>query len=169
MGLLGKIGGWIQEIGKFFRTDPGRDLAGTPLPEDQPPWEPVDFGTPQAIEGEERDYGDGTLLYAFLNQYLVLMVQSSWLQYAKYFPRVEELEIGFRDGWVAVYGNVNQATAAAFAQAPSKGKFMHQTFKASYKEDGRHWNHSHPYRPGQGVVPAGQDSATPGRPWENQQ
>ena len=52
-------------------------------------------------------------------------VTSSWLAYAEYHRQQRELEIGFLDGFVATYEDIDEALAATFYHAPSKGGFVH--------------------------------------------
>lgn len=107
----------------------------------------VDFGWPSADPDDSpRDRGGSDYLQDFLYNGMVLFVDSSWTEYGRWHRDREELEIGFKDGHVAFYGDCDEETARSFAEAPSKGKWLWANCHASFAGDGRHWNHSRPYR-----------------------
>lgn len=74
-----------------------------------------------------------------------LNVSSSWVSYARYDLAMEELEIGFRGGWVEYY-RASPEVARSFAAAPSKGRWVWENIFGGFQKDGRHWVHKLPRR-----------------------
>lgn len=107
----------------------------------------VNFGWPSADpDDRKREYGDGSYLEDFLYNGMVLWVDSSWVESARYARDREELEIVFKDGWAAYYGECDIELARDFAETDSKGKWIHKNCKEGYQSDGKHWIHSRSYR-----------------------
>lgn len=115
----------------------------------EPPSTPVVGTTPEPGDtpwGGESGFGlEGS---PFVTGQAPLFVSSSWLDYARYHPEAQELEIGYRGGWVAFYGPLSPEVAESFERAGSKGGWVHKNLKAGYQADGKHWIHATGYRPG---------------------
>jgi hypothetical protein len=80
------------------------------------------------LGGEAVEQSDVDL---FVGGEMALILDSSWLSYAKYYPAAEELEVGIStpvncQGLVA--SNTNAALARRFAESPSKGSIWWSEF-----------------------------------------
>jgi hypothetical protein len=131
------------------------DLPKFGAPRTPPVAEPiVDYGWPIAdpANQEKRDIGGAGDLADFLAGKLVMLVDSSWLVYGAYHPAEQQLELGFKpskkspEGFAAYYGNCTPEIARSFAEAPSKGTWVHKNIKGGYNPDGT-WVHKLPMTP----------------------
>lgn len=102
-----------------------------------------DFGTPQR-PGDHRDLGGEEYLRNFLNGE-AMIVDSSMVYAARYDRAAQILYLTWAVTMeTSSYGPVSEGLAVSFAQAPSKGTWVHNVIKAGYQADGRHWVHAVP-------------------------
>ena len=99
------------------------------------------FGTPQ--EGAQRETLTTSDIDGFVAGRDSLIVDSSWLEGAHYFPSQRVLRVTFKDGHVQGYGGVTAQEARSFAQAKSKGKWLHSVVLGVRFSDGT-WQHLKP-------------------------
>lgn len=92
------------------------------------------------LGGEELEQTDVDL---FVAGELALILDSSWLSYAKYHPAAQELEVGIMHavhcrGLVA--SSMTAEHARSFAQSPSKGSWWWQHVFVAGEGAGRGWD-----------------------------
>jgi hypothetical protein len=90
--------------------------------EDVSPWETIGSTGVSTINPEEvGDALNRDDLEAFVDGSMVIYTDSSNVSYFRYMPDVYILEVGFKNGAVYRYGNIDVRDAANFVTATSKG------------------------------------------------